>query len=453
MNKTNNQTMKTSIMRPPQNRRGGFRQRAAFPNEIMFAALCRDAATKPISHSMFSVQCLLLNVAVFATAASALADVHYVDVNSTNATPPYTNWSTAATNIQDAVDAAVAGDEIVVTNGIYATGGRNFNRVDVGKPLNLRSVNGPQFTTIAGANGFFRCVYLTNNATLSGFTLTNGVSLDAIGGGVWCAASNAVVSDCVISGNQALAYYYWEAYGGGAYGGTLNNCTLVGNSSRYVPGDGDYGTGLLLVCGGGAAYCTLNHCTVSQNSAAAADFWSNADDAQAYGGGAYQCTLNNCTLTGNLASVTSGDMGVFAFGGGASFCTLNNCIVTGNSAAGNYGRVSNGENDGGSIGGGVFRGQLSNCILYYNSPDNYTPYGFGEDFFLSLNYCCTTPLPTRSTHNVTNAPPVRGLRLRESARATQLTLHQCRGQFLRHGRNRSGRQPAHLWRHGGHRRV
>ena len=66
---------------------------------------------------MFSVQCWMLNVAVFAIASSALADVHYVDVNGTNATPPYSDWSTAATNIQDAVDAAVAGDEIVVTNG------------------------------------------------------------------------------------------------------------------------------------------------------------------------------------------------------------------------------------------------------------------------------------------------------------------------------------------------
>jgi hypothetical protein len=44
---------------------------------------------------------------------SAFADVQYVDLNSTNATPPYTNWTTAAINIQDAVDAAVAGDEQV----------------------------------------------------------------------------------------------------------------------------------------------------------------------------------------------------------------------------------------------------------------------------------------------------------------------------------------------------
>src|SRR5215203_649304 len=92
---------------------------------------------------------LFATTLLLTSGASAQADVHYVDVNSTNATPPYSSWSTAAPNIQDAVDAAAAGDEIVVTNGIYATGGRAIdgdstpNRVAVDKPLTLRSVNGP----------------------------------------------------------------------------------------------------------------------------------------------------------------------------------------------------------------------------------------------------------------------------------------------------------------------
>ena len=46
------------------------------------------------------------------------AATHYVSLGSTNRTPPYTNWATAARIIQDAVDVAAAGDEIVVTNGL-----------------------------------------------------------------------------------------------------------------------------------------------------------------------------------------------------------------------------------------------------------------------------------------------------------------------------------------------
>ena len=38
------------------------------------------------------------------------ASVRYVDLNSTNATPPFTNWQTAAVTIQAAVDAADPGE-------------------------------------------------------------------------------------------------------------------------------------------------------------------------------------------------------------------------------------------------------------------------------------------------------------------------------------------------------
>ena len=216
---------------------------------------------------------------LLAGAGSAMAEVHYVDVNCTNAAPPYTDWSTAATNIQDAVDAALAGDEIVVTNGIYQTGrrlvGQEANRVVVDKPLSVRSVNRPQFTTIYGFGGLLgRCVYLTNGASLSGFTVTRGQV---------------------------------NAWGGGAYGGTLNNCALIDNRS----GTSD---------GGGAASCTLNNCTLSANRAFSS------------GGGAVFCTLNNCTLIGNRART----------GGGVALCTLNNCTLADNAVSTSDGELTTG---------------------------------------------------------------------------------------------------------------
>jgi hypothetical protein len=286
--------------------------------------------------------------------------VHYVAVESTNPLPPYTSWATAATNIQDAVDAvdpaAVPGSWILVTNGTYATGGRAVgtnvlvNRVAVDKPLTVRSVNGTEFTVIDGG-GATRCAYLANGAGLSGFTLTNGVADSR--GGLYCESLAAVVSNCVVAGNSAA----WD--GGGAYGGTLNNCTLTGNSAKVWETGGR---------GGGAAYSTLNNCTLTGNSA-----------PNSLGGGAWFGTLNNCLLAGNSAPD----------GGGTAWGTLNNCTLTGNSAT--------------NSGGGAVLSTLNNCIAYFNTAPNGANYSQVEAFGI-LNYCCTTPMPTNGVGNITNVP-------------------------------------------------
>ena len=130
---------------------------------------------------------------------------------------------------------------MLVTNGTYAS-------IGVAGAVNLRSVNGPQVTTING-NQSNLCVSLGTSATLTGFSLTNGA------GG----ASGGTLNNCILAGNSA-AYY-----GGGASGGTLNNCLLTSNSATNA--------------GGGAYQCTLNNCTLTGNS-----------------GGVYSSTLNNCIV-------------------------------------------------------------------------------------------------------------------------------------------------------------
>jgi hypothetical protein len=308
-----------------------------------------------MSHS-FHLTVITLLLAV----SDLSAATHYVSLESTNPTPPYATWATAATNIQQAVGVAAVGAEIVVANGVYVGG------LVVANPLALRSVNGPEVTGIKGGGP---CVSLTNGASLTGFTLTNGHA--TYGGGVWCASTNVYLTNCVIAGNsvarpsgalgggvyQGTLYdcrlsrnrawaYEGSGAGGGAYGSTLYNCTLTGNEASALWGG----------YGGGAEWCTLYNCTLTGNSAGG-------------GGGAYGSTLYNCTLTGNSASYGGGGEG-----GGAYRGTLYNCTLTGNSAR--------------YDGGGAYYSTLYNCIVYFNTAPSGANYSGG-----ALNYCCTTPLP------------------------------------------------------------
>jgi len=348
-----------------------------------------------------------LGLAVF----SATATTFYVNVNNPAPASPFTNWLTAATNIQDAIDVSTDGDLILVTNGVYATGGRVVygtltNRVVINKAVTVRSVNGPAVTIIQGfqdslnGNSYInpqlyylnnvRCVYMTNNAVLDGFTITNGatrafnvITNTTVGGGIYCESMNSVITNCYFVGNLNPNYY--AGGGAGVYRGTLNSCIL---SNNLIPFYGPFG---------GAAYqSVLNNCLIISN---AADF----------GGGAALSVLNQCLVIGNYTPV-----GSVPYGGGLYSCTANNCLIAGNYCAGVGGGAFDSSlfnctvvsNTALSYGSGLYFGSInniaSNSIIYYNANS-----ARGGNIYKPINttqiyYCCT--IPTTGISCVTNTP-------------------------------------------------
>jgi hypothetical protein len=334
--------------------------------------------------------------------STVYATNRYVSLTGGNVSP-YTSWATAANTIQDAIDVCGNGDIVFVTNGIYAVGGGEsysgalFNRIIAQKTITITSVNGPDSTIILGQGplgiGAVRCVYLSKNAALCGFTLSNGhthAEGDTVtrqsGAGAFI-SFDGLISNCLITCNTA------QQNGGGilcSQGGTIMDSLIINNVAS------NDGGGLFI-----RKECQVSDCIIVGNY------------AEENGGGLF-CeeggTFISCSVYGNDAD---------HFGGGAALFhggLVDNCLFTRNGArsGGGIAMESGGETRNCTLaangvthnGGGIHcTGPATNfnTLIYYNSAGI-----SGKEYYLQgdptfFGYCCTTPDPG-GVGNVTNSP-------------------------------------------------
>ncbi len=403
---------------------------------------------------MRASQCLVFAAAVL-SAWNGWTATHYVvppETPAVNPTSPFTNgWAEAATNIQDAVNAAEDYDTILVSTGMYMLP----DNIDIRKPLVLQSWNNgavDRANTIINGNNFIngnnyedkpvtnRCIYLYNalDVVIRGFTITNGSAVNTAhrrGGGIYLytGCSNVVIEDCLITDNQS------GVNGGGIFSYShviITNCHVRNNIAygdcaggigirwgeivdSIVQGNkGAYAGGLYLLSGG--ASVIVRGCRIISNVVESTSF------PKAGGIYSYNGIIENCEIVGNMQSGTDSGAAVILREGAPNI--LRNCLIANNTAAQrgsglyiyrgtaiveNCTIASNRATAAAADGAGVFvihsaTGQvfsLVNCIVY----DNVNEGSANSNFYFSgvyegyISNTCIAPIPAVANVSVADA--------------------------------------------------
>ena len=364
-------------------------------------------------------------VVVFLVCRAASAGTsYYVSVSSGDDAHDGLTWPTAKKSIQSAIDAAVPGATILVSNGVYYLD----SEITLSKGLTLRGVGGPAGTIIDGSNAC-QCVLIIDAATvIDGFSIRNGFSAEH-GAGVE-GTPGGVLRNCYVYNNvssNAVRSYYNP--GGGIYfnGGTIEDCKVFGNSTSSGNGGGGVkldGSATMTRCeaygntsvgsGGGvraAGSATVEDCTIHDNNANYGG-GINASDGSVYSrcrvyhnnpGGVWLAggTMRGCLIYGNAAE------GVYINTGG----TLRNCQIYSNVSEGiilrNPGTtVENctitGNSNGVSVVSGVFATNIfRNLILYGNGGMQYV---CDSNAVFACDFSCVSPVPSNGVGNISGDP-------------------------------------------------
>jgi len=183
--------------------------------------------------------------------------------------------------IQEAIQAASNGDEVVVMPGTYTgVGGEVVDML--GKSIWLHSSGGPEVTIIDGQHvrrGFFCHNGESNTTIIEGLTITQALASgpypNSTGGGMRNQAnSSPTITNCIFTGNNA-------GYGGGMYN---NSSSPIVTDCTFTNNDGEFGGGMRNASGSNP---TITNCMFAGNTSL-------------HGGGIYSSIASTPTLTNTL---------------------------------------------------------------------------------------------------------------------------------------------------------
>ncbi|GAB3542391.1 choice-of-anchor Q domain-containing protein [Spirosoma fluminis] len=342
---------------------------------------------------------LLLSVSLLAQAQT----IRYVRTDGANANPATaTTWATSTTNLQGAIDASAAGDQVWVAAGTYKPtstadrtisfsmkegvaiyGGFVGNETERSARPAVNPITGnPNSTTLSGDIGtansnsdnsyhvIYNLTILTTTAILDGFVITGGKADGSgtgqnSGGGMYNNGfgtgnnCSPLIQNCFFLSNSATesgAALFNDGSFGGRSNPVITNCSFENNSASsggaiFNKGDSN-GSNT-----GADSSPVLTNCSFLSNSATAGGAMVNTGQS----GGHSSPTLTNCSFQNNRATNVGGAMVNNGIYSGTSNPILTNCSFQGNSAT----RGGAMYND--AYGDGTSSPTLTNCSFQNNS--------------------------------------------------------------------------------------